>query len=69
MNIMEWVGGNPESRDAKLTVSETQGPACMRFSAYWERGYCGCVDCHCIVGYGATEQEAIDDYWELWENR
>ena len=64
-----WTGGDAPNREAKLKVSPTYGPRSMQFCAYWEPGYCGCPDCHPCVGYGATEQEAIEDYWTNWEEQ
>lgn len=63
LKIVLWTGGNAPNREAKLTVS----PQYIGFAAYWEPGYCGCPDCHLIVGGGKTEAEAIADYWERWE--
>jgi hypothetical protein len=63
MNIVLWTGGNAPDRNAKLTVTPTP----LGFDAYWEPGYCGCPDCHPIVGNGRTEEQAIADYWERWE--
>jgi hypothetical protein len=64
-----WTGGDAPNKEAKLTVLPTWGPRSQQFVAYWEPGYCGCPDCHPCQGYGATEQEAIVDYWEQWEER
>jgi hypothetical protein len=64
-----WTGGDAPNRTIKITVSPTYGPRTMQFAAYWEPGYCGCPDCRPSVGYGATEQEAIEDYWDKWEER
>ena len=66
MRIIEWVPSEAPDRDAKLTVVRHYAD---HFDAYWEPGYCGCDDCHPIVGHGATEQEAIEDYWEQWSER
>lgn len=30
--------------------------------------YCGCPDCHCIVGFGSTPEAALADYKEQTEN-
>lgn len=64
LSIILWTGGNAPTRDAKLTV----GTNPLGFYALWEPGYCGCEDCSPIVGYGATEAEAIADYQEKWED-
>jgi len=64
-----WTGGDAPNKEAKLTVSPTYGPRSMQFVAYWEPGYCGCEDCHPCQGYGETEEEAIADYWEQWEEK
>lgn len=37
--------------------------------AYDDDTYCGCGDCHCLRGNGATEQEAIADLMEQMEDR
>ena len=58
-----WTGGDAPYRQSELKVS----PQYMGFAAYYEPGYCGCPDCHWIVGHGATEAEAVNDYWEQWE--
>jgi len=34
------------------------------WSAIDDDTYCGCEECHCPVGHGATEQEAIADLME-----
>ena len=31
------------------------------WAAYDDDTYCGCGECHSLVGYGPTEQAAIDD--------
>ena len=62
-----WTGGDAPNREAKLTVTRLDyGP--LHYAAYWEPGYCGCPDCHPLIGRGITEQEAIADYWEQWED-
>lgn len=68
LRVMLWIGGDPKTRDAKLTVNPTHGPASMAFCAIWEPGYCGCEDCRPITGRGATKEEAIADFWEQWES-
>ena len=61
MKVMLMVGGNAPNREAKLTVSPTEGPRSMQIMAYWESGYapCGdsdCADCRNLIqGFGATE--------------
>jgi hypothetical protein len=62
--IVLWTGGNAPNREAQLTVKPQYS---NDFAAYWEPGYCGCPDCHPIVGYGQTKEDAIADYWERWE--
>ena len=69
LKVMLWTGGDAPDRNAVLTVSPTYGPRRYRFMAYWEPGYCGCEDCHPMQGFGATEQEAVTDYWEQWEEK
>ena len=69
IKIIEWIGGDAPDRNAILKVSTTQGPRSMQFCAYWEPGYCGCPDCNPCVGWGATEKEAIADYWINWDDR
>ena len=36
----------------------------MDWIAYDDDTYCGCGECHCPLGSGATEQEAINDLLE-----
>jgi hypothetical protein len=69
IRIVEVVGGDAPTIDTPLTVSPTEGPNSLRFMAYWEKGYCGCPDCHCMIGWGPTEQEAIADYRNQWEEK
>ena len=53
----------------------TQGPRSMQFVAYDPNRFdaCGDPDCRCrsskrnICGYGATEQEALSDFWQQME--
>ena len=60
---MIWTGGDAPNREAMLTASlQEDGMA-----VFYEPGYCGCEDCHWIVGRGDTLQEAIADYWEQWQ--
>ena len=70
MKVILWTGGNAPDRNAKLTVTITEGPASMRFCAYWEPGYCGCEDCRgaIVVGFGPTEAAAVENYWQEWED-
>lgn len=35
----------------------------------WNDNDCGCEECHAPVGYGATPDEALADFWEVWEAR
>jgi hypothetical protein len=65
LRMVLWTGGNAPHRNSQLKVSSD---GFRGFVAYWEPGFCGCPDCHPLVGAGATEQEAIDDYWERWED-
>lgn len=65
MRIVEWTGGDAPDRNVPLTVSAQY----VGYMAYWEPGYCGCPDCRPVVGWGKTEREAIDDYWERWGER
>jgi hypothetical protein len=65
VKVMLWKGGDAPNKQATLTVS----PQYIGFSAYWEPGYCGCEDCHPVVGWGKTEEEAIADYWENWSSK
>jgi hypothetical protein len=69
ISIVVWTGGDAPAIDSPLKVTTTEGPNSMRFAACWEPGYCGCEDCHPIVGYGPTEQEAIADYKNQWEEK
>lgn len=64
--LMLWAGSDAPTRDAVLTVTNEYS---NDFAAYYEPGYCGCEDCHPIVGRGKTEAEAIADYWEQLEGR
>jgi hypothetical protein len=65
LRILEWLSSEAPDRNAQLTVV----PVYVGFHAYWEPGYCGCEDCHPIVGHGRTEEEAVEDYWKAWESR
>ena len=70
MKIVLWTGGDAPNRQATLTVSSDsyRGPN-HNYYAYWDPGYCGCPDCHPIVGYGSYPDAAIADYWEQWEDK
>ena len=61
-----WTGGDAPNRQAELTVTHDDYLGC--FTACWQPGYCGCEDCRPIIGCGSTAAEAIEDYWELWED-
>ena len=64
--VILWTGGDAPSKTSKLRViPQEYGP--LHYAAYWDQGYCGCPDCHPIIGHGITEQEAVADYWEQWE--
>jgi len=71
MKALLFIGGDAPTRDAELTVS----PDYWRgFTAYWAPGYtpCGDADCECrmvCTGWGMTEEEAIADYWEQWDEQ
>lgn len=56
------------NRQAVLTTSEVD---CMPglFYALYEQGYCGCEDCHCLIGAGLSAEEAIADYWAQWSEK
>jgi hypothetical protein len=60
-----WTGGDAPNLDAKLTVSGDNG----HWMAFWEPGYCGCPDCHCLVGVGDTPGQAEFDYWKEWREK
>ena len=62
-----WTGWN--APDKKVTLAVVKQDAPYQYAAFWEPGYCVCPDCHCLVGWGATPEEAIADYWEMWEDR
>jgi hypothetical protein len=44
-------------------------PKSEAWHAYDTATYCGCDDCHCPVGTGATADEAIADLLEQLEGR
>lgn len=60
-----WTGGDAPNRKAKLSFGHDAGG----YFAYWKPGYCGCPDCHPIVGRGNTTDGAERDYWEQWEDK
>lgn len=64
LKVMLWTGGDAPDRDATLLIGEYR--EIRGFYAYYEPGYCGCEDCHPIVGGGDTPDEARTDYWEQW---
>ena len=66
IKVMLWTGGDAPNREAKLTVSVDY---MNNFQAFWKPGFCGCEDCHPLVGTGETEQEAIEDYWASWAEK
>lgn len=66
IRVMEVIGGDAPNKEAKLTVSARWR---NEFEAIYEPGFCGCGECPCIRGFGGTEQEAISDYWEKWEDK
>lgn len=55
----------------------TEGPDSMRFTAYDPGTFdvCSDEDCRCrsakgnVRGFGSTEQEALADFWEQWEDK
>ena len=59
-----WAGGDAPNRKVKLHFGHDNGG----YFAYWQPGYCGCPDCHFIVGRGNTPEGAEKDYWEQWED-
>jgi hypothetical protein len=63
--IILWTGGNAPNRQAALKVEHSDY---TDYDAYWEPGYCGCPDCHPLIGHGDTPAEAIANYWEKWED-
>lgn len=65
IRVVLWTGGNAPSRDMVLTVEQ----AADGYAAYYANGYCGCGDCHPIVGRGRTAEAAVADYWTEWEER
>jgi hypothetical protein len=74
MKVLMFIGGSAPSRDAELTVIATGEGGGNTFRAFWAPGYapCGDADCECrmvCTGWGMTEEEAIADYWEQWEER
>jgi hypothetical protein len=69
LKAMLWTGSDAPDRNATLSVHPTWGPSWERFVAIWEPNFCGCEECHCIQGFGATEEEAVLSYWEEWEDR
>lgn len=66
LRIALWTGGDAPNKQVVLHVSPQYDNS---FAAYWEPGYCGCEDCHWIVGSGATPALAIEDYWERWSEK
>lgn len=58
-------------------VRLTQGPASMRYVALDPARYSPCYDsdCHCRMspnnarGFGATEEEALSDFWDTYSVR
>ena len=74
MKVLLFIGGDAPTRDAELTVRRTDGPASVRYEAYYAPGFDACADpdCKCrsiIRGFGATPEAAIADYWETWLER
>lgn len=67
VKVMLWTGGDAPHRDAAIAVNYCDNR--REFFAYWSPGFCGCEDCRPLMGYGATEQEAVADYWERWEGK
>lgn len=56
----------------KIKTEFTYPPIPLRqfdWCAYDEDTYCGCGECHPIVGTGATEEEALADFREQWEEK
>lgn len=56
----------------KIRTSHVYPPIPNRnfdWAAIDDNTYCGCEECHCPVGHGATEQEAIADLLEQLEER
>jgi hypothetical protein len=65
MKIVSWTGGDAPNEQAELVVT----PQYDGFMAIWEPGYCGCEDCHPIVGTGSTPTGAISEYWARWRDK
>jgi hypothetical protein len=66
LKIILWTGGDAPNREAGLSVIQHYSDT---FSAYWMPGYCGCPDCHPIVGQGVSKASAIANYWEQWDEK
>jgi hypothetical protein len=69
LRAMEVTGSDAPDRTASLQVQSGDGPTWARFEAFYEPSYCGCADCHCIIGRGATAEEAVEAYWEEWNEK
>lgn len=52
-----------------LRVSYWQKPSPQRCYDWevWDDNDCGCPQCHPIIGFGATEAEALQDYQQQLE--
>jgi hypothetical protein len=54
----------------KLIVEYVYPPIPIRqfdYAVYDDNTYCGCGECRCVVGTGATRDEAFDDFVEQME--
>ena len=52
----------------KIVTHRTECPfRDQQWCAYDDDTYCGCPDCHPVVGYGPTPEAAIADYNEKVE--
>lgn len=66
------MGSNAPNRQSQITVDENYP---RHFQAYYAPGMdvCGDPDCACrreiIRGFGSSEAEALEDYWEQWAIR
>ena len=66
-------GATPSQRERIKLIAATNYPGEWVAYDYDSYDVCGDSDCNCrqrnIVGHGKTEEEAIADFWEQWEER
>lgn len=67
LRAMEVTGS--DAPDTTATLRVVRSDYCNGWDAYYDAGFCGCAECHCLVGHGETAEEAVEDYWLSWTDK